>query len=113
MHEVVFTPAAVLSLLTQIDELKEYNIQIHDNVDGKLQVVIGDSAYNINTTDVTDVIIDESAVAAVEDANEDGYDALAESDEIELLPVNGGVLKQIAKTLLVGGLVRLTSKLLK
>lgn len=113
MDEIVFTPAAVLNLLTQIEELKDYNIEINDGVEGRLQVIVGDSVYEVDTNNIVEVAVDESAVADVEDANQDAYASLAESGEVELQPVESGILKQIAKTLLVGGLVRLTSKLLK
>ena len=52
----------------------------------------------------------------VEDANLDAYQNLSDSGEVELLQdeeIEGGVIKEFAKTLLVGGLVRLTSKLLR
>ena len=37
---------------------------------------------------------------------------MSDSGEVELEPINSGIIKQFAKTLLVGGLVRLTSKIL-
>lgn len=113
MDEIVFTPAAVLSLLTQIEELKDYDIGIKDGIAGRLQVTIGNSVYDVDTGSSVEVVVDEEAVADVEDANQDAYSSLSDSGEVELEPINSGVIKQLAKTLLVGGLVRLTSKLLK
>lgn len=113
MDEIVFTPAAVLDLLTQIEELKDYEIGIKDRVSGKLQVIVGESIYTIDTNNVSEIHVDESTVNDVEDVNQDAYSSMSDSGEVELEPINSGVITQLAKTLLVGGLVRLTSKLLK
>ena len=119
MDEVVFTPGAVLSLLTQIEELKDYDIGINDGVDGKLQVTIGESTYNIDTGNIVEVDVDDGAIADVEYANQDAYSSLYDSGEIdlELEPINSGILSKVGKAakaiLVIGGLVRLTSKFLK
>ena len=50
----------------------------------------------------------------IEDVNQQTYEDLAEDGEVELQEeVTGGVLKEIAKTLLLGGMVRLTGKMLR
>ena len=108
----MFTPAAVLDFLTQIEELQGYDIGIDDS-SNMLRVTIGDSIYNINTRNTTDISVDESVVDDVELVNQSAYDNLSDSGEVELEPINSGLIKQVAKTLLVGGLVRLTAKLLK
>lgn len=112
MDEIVFTPAAVLDLLTQIEELEDYEIGIKDGVSGKLQVTVGESVYTIDTNNVAEVHVDESTVNDVEDVNQDAYSSMSDLGEVELEPINSGIIKQFAKTLLVGGLVRLTSKIL-
>ena len=112
MDEIMFTPAAVLDFLTQIEELQGYDIGIDDS-SNMLRVTIGDSIYNINTRNTTDISVDESVVDDVELVNQSAYDSLSDSGEVELEPINSGLIKQVAKTLLVGGLVRLTAKLLK
>lgn len=112
MDEIMFTPAAVLDFLTQIEELQGYDIGIDDS-SSMLRVTIGDSIYNINTRNTTDIFVDESVVDDVELVNQSAYDNLSDSGEVELEPINSGLIKQVAKTLLVGGLVRLTAKLLK
>lgn len=112
MDEIMFTPAAVLDFLTQIEELQGYDIGIDDS-SNMLRVTIGDSIYNINTRNTTDIFVDESVVDDVELVNQSAYDNLSDSGEVELEPINSGLIKQVAKTLLVGGLVRLTAKLLK
>lgn len=115
MTDIVFTPSGLLELLVQIDELKDVNIGISETVDGDLQLQVGDSTYILDTADATTVDVDESVVDVVQDVNEDAYDALEASGDIgfDEEPVEGGLIKSLAKTLLLGGMVKLTAKLLK
>lgn len=113
MGELIFTPAAVLDLLSQIDELQPYNIEIVDGVGDTLQITIGDSVYRISNTGITDIVVDGDTVSDVEDVNQSTYDALIDADTIQLEPIQSGLIKELAKTLFVGGLVRLTTKLIK
>ncbi len=112
MDKLLFTPAAVLDLLTQIEELQDYEIGITEELNGQLQLTVGDSVYSI-ADETTDVLVDDTVIEDVEDANMEAYEALSEHGEVDLLPVESGIIKEVAKTLLVGGLVRLTKKLLK
>lgn len=113
MDQLLFTPASVLDLLSKIDELKDVDVGVVETLDGKLQVQVGQSVYEIDDSNSTDVSVDEQTFDTVDDANLDAYDSLESSGEIELKqPVESGILKQIAKTLLIGGLVRLSKKLL-
>ena len=120
MKEILFTPASVLSLLVQIDELQDKEIGLTETVDNNIQLQIGDSTYEIIPDGAVDVETSESDLSEVSDANIKTYEELADDGEIELeddsvdlnTPVEGGILKEIAKTLLVGGIVRLGSKLL-
>ena len=114
MDNVVFTPASVLSLLTKIDELKDVNIGMTETMDGKLQLSVGESVYELEPEVDTSVQVDDSVVDKIEDVNKQTYEDLAEDGEVELQEeVTGGVLKEIAKTLLLGGMVRLTGKMLR
>ena len=45
--QLMFTPASVVDLLLQIDELKDKTIIIAETPDGQLQLTIGDSIYMI------------------------------------------------------------------
>lgn len=112
MDKLLFTPAAVLDLLTQIEELQDYEIGITEELNGQLQLTVGDSVYSI-ADETTEVLVDDTAIEDVEDANMEAYEALSEHGEVDLLPVESGIIKEVAKTLLIGGLVRLTKKLLK
>lgn len=113
MGEIVFTPASVLDFLTQIEELKDYDIGIKEDIGKSIQVTIGNSVYSVETNNAVEVSVDKEIVTEVEDVNQDTYLALSDSGEIELEPINSGVIKELAKTLFVGGLVRLTTKFLK
>lgn len=117
MDSIVFTPAALLDLFSQIDELSNYDISVTQTFDNKIQISIGQSAYIIDDQNATSVMVDDSVVDRVEDANDEAYENLDESIEVneyeEDEPIEAGILKEIAKTLLIGGMVRLTKKLLK
>ena len=105
---IVFTPAALVDVLSSIDELADKDISINQ-AGTDLEITIGSSTYTIMPSDDTTISVSDAIIDEVETANEQAYDEI--SDEAE--PVEGGLIKQIAKTLLVGGMVRLTSKLLK
>lgn len=110
---ILFTPASLLDLLAQIDELKDVNVGISETIDGQLQLDIGDSSYLISTEAAVDVQVDDSTVEQIEDANYEAYDNL-DSNLFDVTDnIESGIIKELAKTLLVGGLVRLTSKLFR
>ena len=114
MNELLFTPASLLDLLRQLDELSEYNISVEEIPGSAIQINIGDSTYSIDTKSATDVVVDKEVVEDVADVNSDTYSELSEGDvDVEFGEVvESGLIKEVAKTLLVGGLVRLTNKLL-
>lgn len=113
MEQLLLTPSALLSILVQVDELKDKNIQVVETLDGNLQVTIGDSNYEIVEDDLVELEVPGEVVEEVEDLNESTYVDLQECEEVELCDsVEGGILSEIFKTLAVGGLVRLTTKML-
>lgn len=113
MDELLFTPAAVLDLLTQIEELKDYNINVID-AGNSIQIQIGSSTYKVNTSDVSAVEVDEDVISEVSDINTDAYDELEASGEVEISePIESGLLKSAVKSLLLGGLIRLVPDLMK
>lgn len=122
MEQLLFTPASLLSVLTQIDELRDKEIEITENLDNTLQLRIGESVYVINEEQPVEFEVDEEVVEQVEELNEDTYVDLQESGDIEMdfvteideesTAVEGGILSELFKTLAVGGMVRLTSKML-
>ena len=114
MDSIVFTPASLIDLLSKIEELQDYDIGISETIDGQIQLNIGSSLYIIDTDSSTDVNVDDRVVEQVEDTNLEAYENLDESVEVVVPgegeePVESGIIKELAKTLLVGGLVRLTA----
>jgi hypothetical protein len=122
-QETLFTAAAVLDLLRQIDELSDKDIDVFDNESFAL-ITIGDNQYHIDYNTAEEVEVPEEAVDEVTDIIEDTYDELGASgveyEEVTDLEVNeagnldvveGGIIKEALKTLAIGGLVRLTGKL--
>lgn len=114
-NEILFTPAALLDFLTQIDELADKDIIINED-ETAITVTIGNSTYSISKNDAEDVEVEDEVVEEVADINESTYEELddveyseiGEGDEV----IEGGLIKEALKTLAVGGMVRLTSKLL-
>lgn len=111
MSELLFTPAAVLDLLIHIDELNDYNISLSQPDNDTAYLTIGDSNYSIQSDNAIDVIVDKYAVNEVEYVNLETYEDIADYEDMD--PVTSGIIKEAFRTLLIGGLVRLTTKFLK
>lgn len=111
MNEIVFTTPALLDFLSQIDELESYPLELHED-DNNIQIVIGDSIYNINSNHADQIQVKTDVVQEVSDIAYSTCETLSNSDD-SLEPIESGMIKEFAKTLLVGGLVRLTNKVLK
>jgi hypothetical protein len=107
MEEVIFTSAGLLDLLSQIDELKDYDMHLDDN-NGAITLTIGDSTYAISKP-TDEVEIPEEALEEISDIASDTVDSFDEEPEA----VESGIVKEALKTLLVGGAVRLVAKILK
>lgn len=113
MDELVFTPASLLDLLSQIDELKDLNVGLTETIDGKIQLQVGDSVYIIGDS-AESIQVDEQVIEDVSNLNEDTYNDLAVSGQFEDdQPIESGIIAELAKTLLIGGVARLTAKYLK
>lgn len=110
INTILFTPAALLDFLSSIDELKDLDVGITESPEGDIQVQIGESTYNVDTSQATEIEVDEEAIDQVDEANEEAYDELDADTQDE---VEGGIIKEALKTLLVGGLVRMGAKVLK
>ena len=111
MDQVVFTPAAVLDLLSQIDELKDLSVGVSETLDGGLQVTVGDSVYEIAASDAEDVEVPEEVVQDVDEINSEAYQNVEGSEPSGEI-VEGGLIKEFFKTLAIGGMIRLTNKML-
>ena len=116
LSNILFTPAAVLDLLSSIDELKDLDIGITETLDGKIQCQVGSSIYEIDDSYAENLDVDKNIVDEIEDINQNAYEELDENydrDSIINDTVEGGLIKQALKTLLIGGMVRLSAKMLK
>lgn len=112
MDKIVFTPSAVVDFLSQIKELDSYDIGILEDSD-RIQITIGDSVYDIDTYDAEEIPVDNYVVEDIDDINQMAYSELPDSQYDGQTTIESGIIKQLAKTLLVGGLVRFTWKLLR
>ena len=111
--QILFTPSSLVDFLTQVDELKDVNIGVNDDGEN-VSISIGDSTYQINPKSVTNINVSDDDLDQACQANESNYDELEESGSIELNDsVESGIIKQLLKTLAIGGIVRLAARELK
>lgn len=111
--QLLFTPAAVLDLLLSIDELRGSQVELQESPSG-VQIQIGNSQYSISADSATDIDVDSEVLSDVTDVADEAFDNMQDSGEVESIePVESGVLKNIVKSLLLGGMIRLSTKLLK
>ena len=118
--EILFTPASLLDLLSQIDALAGYDLSLAETIDGEIQLVIGEDAYIIETNEcAVDVEVEDDVVEEIAEVNETAYEELGDNvydvNDVELddeTAIEGGLLKEFAKTLALGGVVRIGKALL-
>lgn len=113
-EQIMFTPAAVLDLLSQIEELSDVPVGLAETVDGKIQIAVGDSTYIIENSNIDSVDVEPDVIDVIDEANLEAYQDLIDSDTVEYVddeePVNGGIIKEGIKSLLLGGLIRFAGK---
>ena len=117
MEQVVFTEAAILELLAQIDELREYDIALSSDGD-TLDLVIGDSEYSVKLSDAEEIEVSPEALEVVDDINEDIFEDIEsgdfDSDDAgdidDMEDIEGGIIKDGIKSLLLGGAIRMAAK---
>lgn len=115
-EQILFTPASLLDLLSQIDELKELPVGLSTGLDGELVLQIGDSQYQIEADKPLDTTVEPEVVEEIAEQNESAYEELVEkSDDIYVDEevIEGGLFTETLKTMLVGGLVRMAGNYLK
>lgn len=100
---LVLTPSALFAFLTQIEELDGKEITFSEE-DGSITVQIGSNVYSLESPEGSEIELSEDTIDEFKEINEEGYDDV----ESDFDSVEGGILKELTKTLLVGGLVRLT-----
>lgn len=108
--EILFTPSAILDLLSKVDEFSEYDLDLTESLDGKIQLQVGNSVYELNPDEVaSDIQVSNDVVDEIAAINEEAYqDLLDENDEYDQQEyVESGLIKELVKTLLIGGVVRM------
>lgn len=113
-EQIVFTPAAVLDLLSQIDELSDVPVGLAETVDGKIQIAVGDSTYILEDESIDSIDVEPEVVDSIDEINLETYQDLVDSDAVEYVdddqPVEGGIIKEGIKALLLGGMIRFAGK---
>ena len=114
-NEILLTPAALLDFLRQVEELSDKDITI-DETGNSLTVTIGNSTYGIDLDRAEDIEVPDEVVEEVAEVADEAYAGLGEDgveiDNPDEEIVEGGILSEALKTLAIGGLVRLTGKVL-
>lgn len=114
MDELLFTSASVLDLLSNIDELKGKDINLAETSSG-VTITVGDVTYEIKSSDASEVEVDESIIEEIDSITTDAYEELS-TDGVQVddkEDVQGGPIKSLLKTLLLGGMIKLTAKMLR
>lgn len=112
MDELMLTSASLLDILSNIDELKDKDISVNET-DSGIDLSIGDSLYRISSSDAYSISVSRDVVEEISDVADEAYEDLgAEGVDISER-VEGGPIKEIVKTLLIGGMVKMTANMLK
>ncbi len=112
-HAYVFTAASILDLLSQIKELKQYDLSWQE-VDGDLFLHVGDSSYKLDLDHAENIEVDDEVIDDVQDANAEGFDQIPDLVTTDdSATVEAGPIANLLKTLTIGGIVRFGNKILK
>lgn len=112
METKVLTISGLMAFLSQIEQLKGLDMTVAEEDNG-IVISIGEDTYLIESEPDSIVEVDGDVIDSVETINEDGWDDIEDDvvDEFVEGPdeaVEGGIIKELIKTLAIGGLVRLT-----
>lgn len=108
--EILLTSVSLFDILSQIPELSGCEINVTD--DGRdITMQIDDVSYIIHSRSSDVVKVPQSVVDDVTDIIDDRSSSTDVSTS-SVSSVESGIIKELAKTLAVGGLVRLSAKLL-
>ena len=113
-NEILFTTASLLDFLQQIEELSDKDIVLNED-DSAITVAIGESTYSISKNAAEAVEVPDEVVEEVAEINETTYeelDGVEYSEVSDEETVEGGIISETLKTLAIGGLVRLTGKIM-
>ena len=113
-EQLMFTPAAVLDLLSQIEELSNVPVGLAETVDNKIQITVGDSTYILDCPATNSVDVEPEVIDTIDEVNLETYQDLIDSDAVEYVdddePVTGGIIKEGIKSLSLGGMIRFAGK---
>ena len=125
MEQNLITTSGLLEILLNIDELSEYPIDVQETTDGNISITVGNSSYvavtseaaiTMNATPEDADLISELNEEVYEDIVEEYSDNNVDLDDYNPnMPedtIESGLLKDIAKTFLLGGAIKLAKKLL-
>lgn len=115
-QKLVLTPSGLIAFLSQIEELDgKDSLAISEADDGSgLTVYIGDSTYRLQPEFDSEVEVAPEVVDELSSIDDSGYDDLGDDfEEIDDEAIEGGILKELIKTLAIGGLVRMTKNAIK
>lgn len=114
MDELLFTSASVLDLLSNIEELKDKNLDIEETSSG-VTITIGEIAYQVKSSQAAQVEVDEAVIEEIDNITTEAYEELSTQGVAvnEQEGVQGGPIKSLLKTLFLGGMVKMTAKMLK
>lgn len=112
MDQLVFTSASILDLLSSIDELKDKNINLTETESG-ISITVGESTYEIDTANAVEVEVDEEVVEEIDEVTSEAYSELSDNGVDVQDEVEGGPIKELIKTLMLGGMVKMTANMLK
>lgn len=108
----LFTSAAVMDLLSQLPELADKDLELVNHGDGTMLLTIDGAQYTLRSEEPAEIQVSDDDVdyaQAADDAAFEDIEGLESSTE----PIESGILKHMVKAMLLGGMVKLTSKLLK
>lgn len=114
MAKLLFTPSALLRILLSLPQLEDCEIQLYEALDNSVQLIIDNEVYELLPAEDSLVLETTQAVLdSIEESEVSEYEALEDEDiVVSAETIEAGVLKSIVKSLLLGGCIRLSHKLL-
>ena len=74
-----------------------------------VRITIDDSEYTLRPETEVELEVDKDDIEAIDEMSEDTYESVENGDR----DVQAGPIKELVKTLMLGGMVRLSAKMLK
>lgn len=117
----LFTAPAVLDFLSKIPELEGADLGVQEVPDGSVTFLINNTVYTIDTSQAEELEVDDQTLETIAEVSDEGHDQLyndlSENDansEFDIASegelVEGGIIKNAIKSLLLGGMIRFANK---